>query len=130
MSEVCETVRLSAMAIGDGEVPPMPEGEVKAHLSGCEECRREVEMMEGSRDLLMPVRRRTVEADLWPRIEGRLRSRKGVFVPFLLLLVGYRILEVLPDLDLGLIVKVLPLLLAVSLFAVLKENPFVLRGAR
>lgn len=130
MDEICETVRLSAMALGDGEVPPMPDGEVTAHLGRCEACRREVEMMDGIQDLLTPVRRRTVEADLWGGLEGRIRSRKGIFFPFLLLLVGYRILEVLPDLDLGLVVKVLPLLLAVSLFAALRENPFVLRGAR
>jgi anti-sigma factor RsiW len=130
MDEICETVRLSAMAIGDGEVPPLPAGEVRAHLCGCEACRQEVMRMDEARDILVPVRRRTLEADLWPGIEGRLRSRRGVFIPFLLLLVGYRILEVLPDLDLGVALKIFPLLLAVSLFALIRENPFVLRGAR
>jgi hypothetical protein len=41
-----------------------------------------------------------------------------------LLLLGYKLIEMIPDRDFGLLFKLVPILLTVVVFGYLKENPF------
>jgi hypothetical protein len=41
-----------------------------------------------------------------------------------LLLLGYRLVEMIPDRHLGLLFKLVPILLVIAAFSYLRENPF------
>jgi len=126
--ETCDCVRISAMAVRDGEAPPLSPEEVEAHLESCTGCRQELEMQEEVVGLLAASRRHPFREDLWPGIEVRIRrEHRPVFVPFLLLLAGYKVWEIVMALDLGPAWKILPLALGAALFGCLKENPFAIR---
>jgi hypothetical protein len=68
--------------------------------------------------------------DLWPAIENRIAKRSNSVIgwrPFALiglLLVIYKLLEMLPARDLGLAFKLVPLVIVAFLFVLIKENPF------
>jgi len=64
--------------------------------------------------------------DLWPTIENRIAKPLG-WQPFALiglLLVTYKLLEMLPARDPGIAFKLVPLVIVGLLFVLIKENPF------
>ena len=80
--------------------------------------------------LLKQQARRQQDADLWPAVEKHLGSRSGPqigWAPFALfgaIFVAYKLFEMLPERDPGLAFKLLPLILIVGLFVLIRENPF------
>jgi anti-sigma factor RsiW len=145
--EYCERIRISAMAIRDGESPPLAEQEVKKHLESCADCRLEIGRQEQAIDLLDGRSRRVFAQDVWPRLSPSLVRRVGQvgqvrqarpqgharpeqsanalpFVILCLFLLAYKVVEVLPFVTAGVAVKLIPVGVLVLFFALLKQNPF------
>jgi len=136
-SERCEKVRLAAMAALDGETPPLSEQEIHEHLATCAACRAEVEQLQR---VIAPLNRqkpRVFTEDVWPGVEAALRKQAApaqprreayVFAVLGLFVFACKVLGVLPELGGNWLPKVLPLVAALVLFGVLKQNPFHITG--
>ena len=133
MSELnCESVSMAAMAIADGYQPELSSEQIGIHLASCADCRRELEQLQELSSLLDTQERRLRTENLWQRIEPRLPSvtRTSAFrvsesFMFLgALLLGYRLLELIPDRDFSFLFKFVPVLLVIAAFGYLRENPF------
>lgn len=126
----CETVVMAAMAAADGSAPELTAEQIDAHLAGCSDCSTEVEQMRVLTNLLDAQKRRQRTENVWTLIEGRLPAQPATtetWIPFMVLgvvLLGYRLLELVPDRDFGFVFKVVPILFVIALFSYLKENPF------
>jgi predicted anti-sigma-YlaC factor YlaD len=128
----CEAAAMARMAISDGEMPVMGLEELTAHLAGCEECRQEPELSDALADLFKLQKRRDVSSDLWPAISERLAvtsarptaTRWPIFLAIGLLLFIFKLVEMIPEHELGVLFKLAPLFVIVILFACVKENPF------
>jgi anti-sigma factor RsiW len=129
----CESVCLAAMAIADGEKPSILAADVELHLAQCDRCRSEVERLKSVIDLLNEQRRRERTEGVWGRVVERLSRKKRARAasdhwPWLLLLglflAGYRVVVAALDLEPGLWLNLAPVLLAIAVFGLLRENPF------
>ena len=131
MNEInCENVLMAKMAEIDGEEMEISSAKINLHLADCENCRREFGQMQAADNLLKRQARREQHADLWSAVETRIGAKMDSQIgwkPFVLLgvlLVAYKLLEMLPRQDFGLAFKLVPLVFIVALFVFLKENPF------
>ena len=131
--EYCEKVRLSAMMILDGEIPSLPVKELDEHLKSCADCRREVEQQKVIIGLLDEQSRLLITEDVCSRVTAAIedlrvklksRQRLGLFIVLGLILLAYKIIEVLPGFTPGLITKLISVVLVFVFFGLLKENPF------
>lgn len=131
--EYCEKVRLSAMVILDGEVPPLSVKELDEHLKSCSDCRRELKQQKVAIGLLDEQSRRFITEDVCSRVTAtieesrvKLKSRQGLgpFIVLGLILLAYKVIEVLPDFTPGLVIKMMPLVSVFVFFVLLKQNPF------
>lgn len=129
----CETVCMAAMAMADGYVSELSSDQIEAHLADCSDCRREVGQLRALSSLLDAQERRPRTENVWQLVERRLpdaapaQSPSQAWRPFLLLsmlLLGYRIGEMIPDRDFGFLFKLVPVLFVIAAFIYLKENPF------
>ena len=126
----CEDILIQKSALLDGEKADLSAEEINAHLEICESCRQEIAQMENTVFLLKRQERRGIDADLWSAIEKRIpaeTANKTNWQPFILLgvfLVVYKLVEMLPERDFGLALKLVPFVLVAVLFGFLKENPF------
>jgi predicted anti-sigma-YlaC factor YlaD len=129
----CEQVCVSAMTVADGRPSELSTEQIDTHLRGCAECRREVESLRALTLLLDRHKRRPHSGDVWPAVAARLleaapgsgvTSARGAFFLLGLVMMGYRLLGMLPERSPGLFLKVIPVFLAVAMFAYLRENPF------
>jgi len=131
-STKCEQMAIAMMAIADGEIPPVSADEVTAHLAECAECREESENLVRLSILFEGQTRSEPAANLWPAINERLGTLTGrdteVGWPTLLtlglLLVVFKLVEMVPERELGFLFKLAPLVLVIAIFAYVKENPF------
>jgi len=129
----CEQVRIAAMALADGEAPPLPLTFIEAHLAECAECRQELGELEALGRLWEAQSRQTHAVDLWPQVAGRLQSPVGQpekhrWLPTLAaLLVIFKLIEFIPNRSLGIWAQLVPLLLAAAVFAVAGQNPFQIK---
>lgn len=134
MTEInCESVSMAAMAIADGYESALSADQIKAHIEHCSDCRQEVAELRALSSLLDAQKRQPQVADTWTSIEARLptvpteqrastHSRPLMILGVLLL--GYRLFEMLPDRDLVWLFKLLPVIFVVAAFSYLRENPF------
>jgi predicted anti-sigma-YlaC factor YlaD len=126
----CESVLIAQMAKADGETSTFSSEELESHIASCPNCRLELEQMKALNVMLMGQTLLTRDVDLWPSIEDRIRPRTDSVIswrPFALiglLLVASKLLEMLPERDLGFTIKVVPLIIVTLLFVLIKENPF------
>ncbi len=128
----CDDVVMMLMAIADGYQPGPTALELEAHLDSCSECRQEVEKLRSTVVLLDAQERPDRNEDVWQLIESRLlrdshAPRFQPTLPFFLLglgLLGYRLIEMVPDRNLSFAFKVVPLMLAIAAFSYLRVNPF------
>lgn len=128
----CERARLSAMAIADGEVGPLSVEQLDEHLKSCADCRRELEEQKAAIGLLGQLNRLPVAEDICSRVTATIEKSEikpdgmaglGLFIALGLILLVYRIIEVLPGFTLGLVAKLVPMVLVFVFFVLLKENP-------
>ena len=126
----CEEILIQKSALLDGESADLSAEEINVHLETCENCRQEIVQMENAVYLLEKQERRGIDADLWSAIEKRIpaeTTRETNWQPFILLgtfLVVYKLVEMLPERDFGLALKIVPFVLIAVIFGFLKENPF------
>jgi predicted anti-sigma-YlaC factor YlaD len=126
----CENVLMAKMAELDGEATESFIEIIDSHLSVCKSCRVEFERMQGTDNLFKRQARREQEANLWSAIKERIIPQTTSPInwkPFVLLgviLVCYKLLEMLPAQDFGLAFKIVPLIFVTALFVFLKKNPF------
>jgi predicted anti-sigma-YlaC factor YlaD len=126
----CENALMAIMAEIDGEEVEISSEQTNQHLASCGNCRWEIKQMQLANNLLKRQARREQDADLWSAIEKQIGPRSSSQIgwkPFALLgmlLVAYKLLEMLPERDFGLVFKLVPLIFIVALFVFLKENPF------
>ncbi|HYJ89637.1 MAG TPA: hypothetical protein VEW46_26480 [Pyrinomonadaceae bacterium] len=135
MSELnCESVSMAAMAVADGYHPELSPEQIGTHLASCADCRRELGQLQELSSLLDTQERRLPTENLWQKIERRLpdapRSNASAVLPSFMflgaLLLGYRLLELIPDRDFSFLFKFVPVLLVIAAFVYLRENPFTI----
>jgi predicted anti-sigma-YlaC factor YlaD len=123
---------MAAMAIADGYQSELSSDQIEAHLAECTDCRQEVGQLRTLTSLLDAQERRPRTENVWDLVERRLPNAapaqtSRAWHPFMILgvlLVGYRIVEMVPERDFGLLFKLVPVVLAIAAFIYLKENPF------
>jgi len=121
---------MAAMAIADGQYSELSSQQVEEHLAGCDDCRVEIGQLRTLTNLLDKQKRRERNESVWPQVKAQLpdaQSNRQSWYPFLLLgvlLIGFRIVELVPDRDFGFLFKLIPIPLAIAAFSLLKENPF------
>ena len=126
----CEEVLMSQMAAADGEVPQFSQEQLAAHITACANCQHELKQLQALDQVFAGHTLSEVRVDLWPAIENRIAKPTRAVLgwqPFALiglLLVIYKLLEMLPDRDPGVAFKLVPLIIVVLLFVLIKENPF------
>ena len=129
----CETVLMAAMAAVDGHPGKMETAQIEAHLAECGDCRGGLEALGGLAKLLDAQKRRQSHEELWSAIEPRLLDQTvrqsadpslRVWVPVGLILFAYKLFELIPDRQLALAYKLLPLMLVTAVFVYLRQNPF------
>ena len=124
----CEEVLMSQMAAADGEKPEFSTQQLSAHIAGCADCQHELKQLQALDQMLTGQTLSEPRVDLWPAIENRIAQRSALswrsFILIGLLLVIYKLLEMLPARDIGMAFKLVPLVIVVLLFVFIKENPF------
>lgn len=129
----CESVSRSAMAREDGYVSDLSADQIEAHLGDCSDCRREVQQLRTLANLLDGQKRRQRTENIWEHVEQHLpealptlSGSRGwrAFVVLGLLLLGYRLVEMIPDRHFGILFKLVPILFVMAAFSYLRENPF------
>jgi anti-sigma factor RsiW len=129
----CETVCMAAMALEDGYIPELSIDQIETHLASCSDCRHELGQLRALANFLDAHKRRHGTADVWKPVEPRLhaasltqRTSQGWYLFVLLgaLLLGYRLVEIIPERDFGFFFKLVPLIFVIAAFSYLRENPF------
>jgi predicted anti-sigma-YlaC factor YlaD len=134
MSELkCEMISAAAMARADGYESSLSLDEIQSHLAICANCRLEVEQLRAVMKLLDAQERRPRTEQVWSHIDERLREkqvtanrsfRRRPFLLMVLLLLGFKVIELVPRWDAGMLFKLLPVLIAAAIFSYIRENPF------
>jgi len=131
--DYCEKVRISAIAIVEGEAPQLSAREVQEHLASCADCRGELEQQKQVVELLSKERLRDFSDDLCPRIAAGIeraalepeRLGQPVVVTILVVfLLACRTIEVLPAVSPGVAVKLIPVAVVTAFFILVRQNPF------
>ena len=123
----CENVLMAQMAAADGEETEFSKEELIAHVAGCRNCQHELKQMQSLDQVLARHAITEPRVDLWPVIENRITRPTFGWQPFALvglLLVIYKLLEMLPARDPGMAFKLVPLVIVILLFILIRENPF------
>lgn len=126
----CEDVLMAQMAAADGEEPGFSKEQLAVHVAGCANCHRELERLQALDQVLTGYTLSEPHVDLWPAIENKIAKRTDSALrwrPFALiglLLIVYKLLEMLPARDPGMAFKLVPLVIVTLLFVLIKENPF------
>jgi len=128
----CESIRVAAMALADGETVPLRPEEIETHLLICEGCREEVEQLRATNQLLSSQKRLVPEADLWALVNERLEAsalraplfRWRLLLLFAIPLFGYKILLLIVQASPSLWSKLVPVILVIAVFGYLRVNPF------
>ena len=122
----CEVVLMAQMATADGEEPEISKELLVTHIADCANCQHELKQSQALGQILASQTLSESYVDLWPAIENRITKRFG-WQPFALiglLLVIYKLLEMLPARDPGMAFKLVPLVIVALLFVLIRENPF------
>ena len=125
----CEEMQLARMAHVAGERSPISSEQVHLHVASCENCRTQIAHLDELEQLLTRQTLREHDADLWPAIQQQIGPQRsaGSWQPFAIvaaLLATFKLFEMAADHAPGLIFNLVPLLLMLVLFVVIKENPF------
>ena len=133
--EYCEKVRISAMAISDGQQPLLQEKEITEHIKSCNDCRIAIEQLESSTSILNNAERREYDIDISQEMEQSLssiakqytqRSFAYYFTGLGIALLILKIFELAPDVTTAIIVKFVSILVIVMFFIFVKQNPFAI----
>jgi len=125
----CEKVLMAIMAAADGENAQLSREEIKGHLRDCENCRDEAVRMKQVNAIFRQATRREGTIDLWPAISSRLdqQSARVDWQPYAIvgvLLLAYKLVEMLPKADPGWAINLVPMIIFGALLVFVRENPF------
>jgi hypothetical protein len=123
----CEEMQMAAMAIEEGQVPEIPGPLVREHLNQCAACRDAAAAMSSTLATLARQTRRRHPADLWPAIQGEVAPRPAGAWPYVVLsvlLVVYKLIELVPDRQWSAAIQIVPVLIGFGLFRILRQSPF------
>ncbi len=125
----CDAIVVAAMALMDGETPPVDRAEIDAHMLTCRRCASEIETLRSLADRLAPVRHAAVTADVWPAIEAQLGRTDAIPAGLVLTagsvcLLGWRALEAATMDPLAWWTRPVTVGVAALLFLCLRVNPF------
>ena len=122
----CEEMQMAAMAIEEGQVPEIPGPLVREHLNQCPACRDAAAAMSSTLAIFARQTRRRHPADLWPAIQRKVASRPAAwpYVALAVLLVVYKLIELVPDRQWSIAIQIVPLLIGFGWFRILKQSPF------
>lgn len=122
----CEEMQMAAMAIEEGQVPDLPGPLVREHLSQCAACRDAAAAISSTLAILARQTRRRHAADLWPAIQRKVTPRHAAwpYVALAVLLVVYKLIELVPDREWSIAIQIIPLLIGFGVFRILRQNPF------
>jgi predicted anti-sigma-YlaC factor YlaD len=124
---------MASSAASDSLRGSLEPAQLEDHLAQCDDCRREVERLGELMRLLDSQKRRVSGDQLWRGIEARLAAQTPatrasrdlrLLVPTVVVLLAYKLFEQLAVHNTGFQIKLVPLLLVIAVFALLKENPF------
>lgn len=133
--EYCEKVRLSAMAISDGEQPLVPESEINEHLASCPDCRTAIELLRSTAKLLEDKRRKSYAANIAYEVEAIINTAKmsskyseysGYFIALGFVLFILKIIDISPALTAAGFVRFLSIPVIIVFFILIKQNPFAI----
>ena len=122
----CEDVLMAQMATADGEEPAFSKELLAAHIAVCAKCHHELTQAQALDQMLASHSLSEAHVDLWPAIEKQMAKRLS-WQPFALiglLLIIYKLLEMLPASAPGFAFKLVPLVIFAFLFFLIRENPF------
>ena len=126
----CDKIQMSIMAQDCAEEALMSSSEIEMHLATCNSCRQEVEQTRILDLQLQRQKRRQYDVELWPAIQRQISSQSNTnarwqpFAAVALLLVTYKVIEMIAANPPVFLFNLVPLVLMFALFAVIKENPF------
>ena len=125
----CDAIVVSAMALMDGEAPPIDRAEIDAHMLTCRRCASEIETLRSLAERLAPINRALVNADVWPAIEARLDQPAAIPAVLVLTagsvcLLAWRALEAAMMDPLALWTRSVSVGVALLVFLCLRVNPF------
>jgi Putative zinc-finger len=122
----CQKFQMAAMALAEGETPPIARARIEEHVASCVVCHREIEQLGALGRMLDGQRRQIHEANIWPAIEQHLAPPRGHYaLPALAVaLAVYKLIEFVPDRDFGAWMQFVPLAIALAFFSFLRHNPF------
>ncbi len=133
MNQLCEQVRLAAMAQADGETAPLALAEVQAHVAACAECQKTLAHLEATTRMLAGYRLSPQTVHLAASVQTAIaaaQSRRQArhFVWFFLALVLILLVERAIVLDSEALTRWLTrataCLLVAGWFLCQRENPF------
>lgn len=134
--EYCEKVRMSAMAISDGEHTLISRKEISEHIETCKECRIVIEQLQITVKLLDGRQRKSYQINAANEIEAAL-SDKGMspkscdyLVYFIMLGLALLILKIinLSQVEtIRIILRLLPVAIFIVFFVLIKQNPFSIK---
>ena len=128
----CDAVRMSAMALRDGEPSSLSGAQIQAHLAGCAPCRQELEGLGKAMAWFEGCVRRDSAEDLWPEIARQLDvsarkerrvSEVHLFIVLSTLLIVLKVLHLTVGFDSAFTPRVLSLLAVALVFLLRKEFP-------
>ena len=122
----CEDVLMAQMAAADGEDAGLSKELLTAHIAVCANCQHALDQSQALDHVLAGQTLSEPRVDLWRVVENKIGKCLG-WQPFALiglLLVVYKLLEMIPARDPGMAFKLVPLVIVVFLFILIKENPF------
>ena len=135
IKEYCEKVRLSAMAISDGQQPLVSQEEIIKHVSSCSDCRTAIEQLKNVAELLEGKKRQFYEVNIVREVETALSTAKMSpgyseylvhFTALGLVLFIMKIVGISPALTTAGIAKFLTILVVIVFFILIKQNPFTI----
>jgi predicted anti-sigma-YlaC factor YlaD len=134
MNDLCERVRLTEMAVLDGETPMMPLDDARAHQQSCQACRDAVAQLRQSHVALARLPLEAPAVDLWPRLRPTVvdapaarRREWRVIGVVAAVLVAWRIAQLAFESPLPVIATLIVQVLAAGLFVALLGDPFSIR---
>ncbi|HUF26026.1 MAG TPA: zf-HC2 domain-containing protein [Gemmatimonadaceae bacterium] len=137
----CDEVRMAALAALDGERAGLTSHDVEAHLADCVSCRTALAGLATLHADLGRVDYERLDVDLWPVLERRVavdvphragrgdstRREVGAILGLTVVLVAWRLAQLLLDLPAPVVNSVVPLALVVFVLRWLTGDPFAIR---
>ena len=125
------------MAVFDGGPSELSVAAIENHIASFATCGEDIEQLKSLATWLSQQERREQTVDLWPVIRHELDQREGAkrspdwrtFLLLTVLLPAYRLVEIVPRIEMSAFIKLIPVLVVIGIFGYLRENPFKINAS-